>query len=168
MNNLSKSFSKRISTECFKSGKKYHFIFHFYIKKNFKFRFLQLEIESLVSKHLEKTSTEPVITICSQIAMYKSLDKLSQWIQTNLTDKILLEEIKLNKTKTIEICEKLASNVEIPLIENNKTKFCEESCMPSEIFNFSKVCIYLCFFFQTFYYYLDCTKKNFQQRNEIF
>lgn len=71
--------------------------------------------------------------------MFKSVDKLTQWIKTNLTDIILFEEIKLKKIKTIQSCEKVASNIEFPLIEKNNLNFCVESSMPSEIFSLTKV-----------------------------
>lgn len=85
---------------------------------------------------MENTSSEQVIKISSQVALFKSIDKLNQWVNTNLTEKVFYEEIKLKKIKKkTELCETIPLNLDV----NDLIIFTSDTMMPSEIFNIIKV-----------------------------
>ncbi|CAF0715052.1 unnamed protein product [Brachionus calyciflorus] len=122
LQNMAKNFSKKICTECLAAGKE----------------FLKPKIETLISNSLDKTSSNQMIKATSQITLYKSIDKLSQWININLNDKIFYDELKLKKIKkkvdSNEI-KTIQNNPDLPIIDTDSVVFNSECLMPSEIFS---------------------------------
>lgn len=108
-----------------------------------KLRFFKPKIEILIENSLEKSECNQVITITNQITLFKSIEKLNQWISINLNEKVFNEELKVKKFKKPQV----DNNNAVKLIENDlagldieKTSFSPNCLMPSEIFNKIKVC----------------------------
>jgi hypothetical protein len=102
--------------------------------------FFKDKIENVIVNSIDRNSY-PLVNATNQIALYKTVQKLNQWIKANLNEDIFYEEIKLKlckkKTDThycFIYCEKESS------IDESHNKIVQSNyLMLFEIFNYFKV-----------------------------
>ena len=103
-------------------------------------RFFKEKIENVIINSIDKTAG-PLISATNQIALYKTVQKLNQWIKSNLNDETFYEEIKLKlcKKKNDTTCclqfsekENFSNEASNKIVQSNYQ-------MLFEIFNYLKV-----------------------------
>jgi len=62
--------------------------------------FFKDKIENVIVNSIDRNST-PLIDTTSQIALYKTVQKLSQWVKSNLNEEVFCGEVKLKMCKKI-------------------------------------------------------------------
>jgi hypothetical protein len=129
--NLSKDFSKTITEQCLQSGK----------------MFMKPKAKILIENSLEKSESEQVIKVTSDIALFKSIEKLKQWSSLNLNEQIMHEELRnkrfKKKTDQNQSAANLTETKPAAFMEDDlsseKPIFNQNYLMPSEIFSKYKV-----------------------------
>jgi hypothetical protein len=118
----------------------------FHSENNFKiklFRFFKEKISSIIENSIEKSISKQMILSVNQIAIYKALEKLRQWIDFNLNENIFYQEliIKVSKyKKDLENFYKINENNELSnektllIDEKNNDEFEESNLILHDIF----------------------------------
>lgn len=128
LNSIAKRISKKFGTICVENS----------------LEFFKEKIENVIINSIDRNST-PLITTTNQIAMYKTVQKLNQWIKTNLNEEIFCEEIKLKMCKKIINSDKLLYGFNYNEKENSNDNSDVHKMMESnylllfEKFNYFKV-----------------------------
>jgi hypothetical protein len=127
--NLLNFYSKNCATKCIESSKPY------FISK----------IDILIDNLLEKTESVKVISTTKQITLFKSMEKLKQWIGINLNERIFFDELKMRRFNNNKKKNNEQQQPDTGMNEEELT--CDKSIlnltqiMPSDLFNHIKVFI---------------------------
>jgi hypothetical protein len=122
--NLAKDTSKIFCSECRELGKE----------------FFKSKIDILIENSLESSECEQVIEITKKITKYKAMEKLKQWININLNEKIFYDDLKIKKFKKSSNQKSAIINdtsSKDTTINKNKNQKAKHPCdiMPSEMLN---------------------------------
>ena len=118
----------------------FYILVHNFVKIKFCQRFFKEKIENVILNSIDKTAG-PLIHATNQIALYKTVQKLNQWIKSNLNDETFYEEIRLKlckKKNDTTYCLQFSEKETFSNEATNKI-FQSNYQMLFEIFNYLKV-----------------------------